>query len=128
METNDVEEILEMLLEGQLILRKAPKVVDTRDDLHVYEVAALKRNIKWKGVPTVLENKLTALYKEGNEGYLNERMEPYSIVEMCGDLDSSKVPLDVSPPELVIADLTASPDWDQSSFERLFTVLFSLFY
>ncbi|KAL3678680.1 hypothetical protein R1sor_021636 [Riccia sorocarpa] len=88
------------------------------------EVAALKRNIKWKGIPTVLENKLTALYKEGNEGYLNEKMEPYSIVETCGDLGSSKVPLDVSSPELVIADLTTSPDWDQSSFERLF----SLFY
>ncbi|KAL3676077.1 hypothetical protein R1sor_026025 [Riccia sorocarpa] len=84
------------------------------------DVASLKRNVKWKGVLAILENKLIALYKEANAEEYCGRIVPYSIVKTSGDLLSSKIPVDVSSPELVIADLTASPDWDKNTFEWMF--------
>ncbi|KAL3683580.1 hypothetical protein R1sor_001602 [Riccia sorocarpa] len=146
MEAKEVKRILEKLMEGKLLLRKSSKSDDARDDLQTFctwmkiedrffeeiirffetkfskgvtrkqlrreyhisrsflkeiqsllaeeDVAALKRNAKWKGVPAVLENKLIAL---------------------C------------SFPQLVIADLTVSPEWEKSTFEGMFKVLISLF-
>ncbi|KAL3687116.1 hypothetical protein R1sor_013425 [Riccia sorocarpa] len=87
------------------------------------DVAELKRNVKWKGVPTVLENKLLALYREATKEKFSKRKVPYSIVETCGDLTSSKLPVDISAPELVFADLTSSPDWNQATFEDAITEL-----
>ncbi|KAL3681861.1 hypothetical protein R1sor_024817 [Riccia sorocarpa] len=179
METKDVKNILELLLKGKVLLRKAPNFEDPREDLQTFcswmktedrlfdeiirffnhrfnigvtrrelrkkyhltrkilkeilsllseeHVAALKRNVKWKGVPPVLENKLTVLYREVTAGTVSKRLVPYSIIETSGDLVSSKLPLDVSSPDLVIADLTASLDWKQETFEGMFKVLFSLF-
>ncbi|KAL3691311.1 hypothetical protein R1sor_004962 [Riccia sorocarpa] len=91
------------------------------------DVAALKRNAKWKGVPAVLENKLIALHKAATSELISDRKDPFSIIETCGDLTSSKIPVDVSSPQLVIADLTASPEWEKSTFEGMFKVLISLF-
>ncbi|KAL3682250.1 hypothetical protein R1sor_000272 [Riccia sorocarpa] len=91
------------------------------------DVGALKRNVKLKGVPAVLENKLIALHRKTTSEKLSGRKIPYSIVETCGDLSSSKIPVDISSPELVIADLTTSPEWQKATFEGLFKVLFSLF-
>ncbi|KAL3687468.1 hypothetical protein R1sor_013777 [Riccia sorocarpa] len=91
------------------------------------DVAMLKRNVKWKGVPSVLENKLVVVCKEVNALECSDRIVPFSIIETCGDLLSSKIPVDVTGPELVVADLTASPDWDKNTFEGMFKVLFSLF-
>ncbi|KAL3682632.1 hypothetical protein R1sor_000654 [Riccia sorocarpa] len=67
------------------------------------------------------------MYREATAERVSERNDPYTIIETCGDLSSSKLPLGVAYPELVIADLTASPEWGLSSFEGMFKVLFSLF-
>ncbi|KAL3697135.1 hypothetical protein R1sor_011211 [Riccia sorocarpa] len=91
------------------------------------DVGTLKRNVKLKGVPAVLKNKLIALHRETTSGKLSGRKVHYSIVETCGDLSSSKISVDISSSELVIADLTTSPEWQKATFEGLFKILFSLF-
>ncbi|KAL3682288.1 hypothetical protein R1sor_000310 [Riccia sorocarpa] len=60
--------------------------------LSEHDVAGLGRNVKWIAcaVPTVLENKLIALYREATTKCFGERMVPYAIIETCGDLSSSK--------------------------------------
>ncbi|KAL3675763.1 hypothetical protein R1sor_025711 [Riccia sorocarpa] len=125
MEAKDVKHILQKLIDGKILLKKAPKSEDTRDDLqsfctwmkvedHLFEevirffdskfkkgvtrrelrkkynvtrtfmkeiisllsetdVGALKRNVKLKGVPAVLENKLIALHREATSGKLDGR-------------------------------------------------------
>ncbi|KAL3696610.1 hypothetical protein R1sor_010686 [Riccia sorocarpa] len=54
------------------------------------DVAALKRNAKWEGVPAVLETKLIALHKAATSELISDRKDPFSIIETCGDLTSSK--------------------------------------
>ncbi|KAL3694973.1 hypothetical protein R1sor_008624 [Riccia sorocarpa] len=145
LEPKEVKYIMEKLLDGTLMLRKAPKCEDRRDDLQTFctwmkvirsflkeiqsllseeDVSALRRNVKWKAIPAVLENKLIVLHHQATSDKLSGRKVPFSIVETCGDLSSSKIPLDLSSPELVIADLIA---WDKVAFEGMFKVLISLY-
>ncbi|KAL3697259.1 hypothetical protein R1sor_011335 [Riccia sorocarpa] len=116
MDCRDVKDILEMILEGKLLLRKAPRSEDPRDDLPAY--------CTWMKIE---ERLFDEVIREASAERVSERNDPYTIIETCGDLISSKLPLGVAYRELVIADLTASPEWDLSSFEGMFKVLFSLF-